>query len=207
MRASQASHADGAACDGYEDAACNTLTLTLSRPAPYFHTVMSLWVTFPAKEENITEGGEQWWNSSKYQVGNGPYVLRSLEPFVRATFAPNPNYWAGVGNVNFEYSYITDSAVSFEAYKGNEFDIIGLAAEDLEVVRPTPAEPGSQHLSRLLHLRRHVPSAEGTLHRSEGARGLCVRARPRDLGAGRAAGPWLADPDLDPARVPWVRRG
>jgi oligopeptide transport system substrate-binding protein len=133
-----ASHADGAACDGYEDAACNTLTLTLSRPAPYFHTVMSLWVTFPAKEESITEGGEQWWNSSKYQVGNGPYVLKSLEPFVRATFAPNPNYWAGVGNVNFEYSYITDSAVAFEAYKGNEFDIIGLAAEDLQVVQADP---------------------------------------------------------------------
>ncbi len=133
-----ASHADGAACDGYEDAACNTLTLKLSRPAPYFHTVMSLWVTFPAKEENITEGGEQWWNSSKYQTGNGPYILASLEPFVRATFAPNPNYWAGVGKVNFEYSYITDSAVSFEAYKGNEFDIIGLAAEDLQVVQADP---------------------------------------------------------------------
>ncbi len=133
-----ASHADGAACDGYEDAACNTLTLKLSRPAPYFHTVMSLWVTYPAKEENITEGGEQWWNSSKYQIGNGPYVLKSLEPFVRATFAPNPNYWAGVGKVNFEYSYITDSAVAFEAYKGNEFDIIGLAAEDLQVVQADP---------------------------------------------------------------------
>ncbi len=133
-----ASHADGAACDGYEDAACNTLTLKLSRPAPYFHTVMSLWVTYPAKEENISEGGENWWNSSKFHVGNGPFILTSLEPFVRAEFVPNPNYWAGVAKVNINFSYITDSAVSFEAYKGNEFDIVGLAAEDLQVVQADP---------------------------------------------------------------------
>lgn len=132
-----ASHADGTACNAdapYDDAECNTLTLTFSRPAPYFHTVMSLWVTFPAKEENITEGGEIWWNSSKFQIGNGPYVLQSLEPFVRAYFTPNANYWRGTGLVDFEYSYITDSAVSFEAYKNSEFDIIGLAAEDYQVV-------------------------------------------------------------------------
>lgn len=134
----KASHADGAACEGYEDAACNTLTLTLSRPAPYFHTVMSLWVTYPAKEENISEGGEQWWNSSKFQVGNGPYVLKSLEPFVRAYFTTNENYWRGKANVDIEYSYITDSAVAFEAYKNNEFDIIGAAAEDLEVIKADP---------------------------------------------------------------------
>jgi oligopeptide transport system substrate-binding protein len=132
-----ASHADGTACNAdapYDDAECNTLTLTFSRPAPYFHTVMSLWVTFPAKEENITEGGDIWWNSSKFQIGNGPYVLQSLEPFVRAYFTPNANYWRGTGLVDYEYSYITDSAVSFEAYKNSEFDIIGLGAEDYPVV-------------------------------------------------------------------------
>ncbi len=133
-------HADGAACVDpvYEDAACDTLKITLSKPAPYFHTVLSLWVTYPAKEENISEGGEQWWNSSKWQVGNGPFVLKSLEPFVRAYFTPNANYWGGVAKVNVEYSYITDSAVSFEAYKNDEFDIIGLAAEDLAVVQADP---------------------------------------------------------------------
>ena len=134
----KASHADGAACEGYEDAACNTLTITLSRPAPYFHTVMGLWVTYPAKEENITEGGDNWWNSSKFQVGNGPYILKSLEPFVRGYFTPNPHYWRGVGQVDIEYSYIVDSAVAFEAYKNDEFDIVPLAAEDLQTVKADP---------------------------------------------------------------------
>ena len=141
----KASHADGAACEGYEDAACNTLTLTLSRPAPYFHTVMGLWVTYPAKEENISEGGPNWWNSSKFQVGNGPYILKSLEPFVRGYFVPNQYYWKGVGAVDIEYSYIVDSAVYFEAYKNDEFDIVPSAAEDLAVIE-ADADLKAQHM-------------------------------------------------------------
>lgn len=130
--------AAGNACVDYEQADCLTLKLTLSKPAPYFHTVMSLWVTFPAKEENIADGGEQWWNSSKYQIGNGPFVLQSLEPFVRGYFVPNPNYWGEKPTYDLEYRYITDGAVAFEAYKNNEFDIVGLGAEDLKTVQADP---------------------------------------------------------------------
>ena len=154
----KASHADGAACDGYEDAACNTLTITLSKPAPYFHTVMGLWVTYPAKQENIEEGGDIWWNSSKFQVGNGPYTLQNLEPFVRAYFTPNQYYWRGIGKTDIEYSYIIDSAVAFEAYKNNEFDIIASAAEDLAVIDSDPAlkadhlvYPGSCTIAVMFH--------------------------------------------------------
>ncbi len=135
----------GAPCTGYDQADCLTLKLTFSKPAPYFHTVMGLWVTYPAKEENITEGGDIWWNSSKFQVGNGPYVLASLEPFVRAFFTPNPNFHTGVGQVNIEYSYVVNSAVAFAAYQNNEFDIIGAAAEDLTTIEADP-QLKSEHL-------------------------------------------------------------
>jgi oligopeptide transport system substrate-binding protein len=134
MESVTASHADGAACTGYDDAACNTLTLQLSRPAPYFHVVMSLWVTFPAKEEVITEAGENWWVDGDNHIGNGPFILSILEMGTRTLYTPNPNYWGTVPNVSVDFAYITDSAVAFEAYKNDEFDIIGLAAEDYEVV-------------------------------------------------------------------------
>ncbi len=134
----QALDAAGNPCVDYEQADCLTLKIGLRQPAPYFHTVMSLWVTYPAKEELISEGGENWWNSSKYQIGNGPFVLESLEPFVRGYFVPNPNYWEGQATYDLEYSYITDSAVAFEAYKNNEFDIMPLAAEDLGTVQADP---------------------------------------------------------------------
>ena len=154
-------HADGTACaaeNTYEDAACDTLKLSFSKPAPYFHTVMSLWVTYPAKEENISEGGDIWWTSSKYHVGNGPFVLKSLESYVKALYVPNPNYWGDKAQINIEYSYITDSAVSFEAYKNNEFDIIGAAAEDIDVIKTDPvlskeliSYPGSCTYALMFH--------------------------------------------------------
>jgi oligopeptide transport system substrate-binding protein len=134
----QALDMSGNPCTGYDQEDCRIFKLKLSRPAPYFHTVMSLWVTYPAKEENIVEGGDNWWNSSKYQVGNGPYILQSLEPFVRGYFVPNPYYWKGQGNVDIEFSYITDTAVRFQAYRNDEFDIIAMGAEDRATAQADP---------------------------------------------------------------------
>ena len=125
----------GVACTDYEQTTCNTLKIGLAQPAPYFHVVMGLWVTFPAKEEMIAEGGDIWWNASKFHIGNGPFVLQNLEPFVRAYFVPNKAYWRGAATYDIEYRYITDGAVSFEAYKNNEFDIVPLGAEDLATVQ------------------------------------------------------------------------
>lgn len=143
----KASHADGAECADYEDAACDTLTLTFSKPAPYFATIAGIWVGYPAKQENIEEGGDIWWTSSKYQIGNGPFIWQSVEPFVKSVFVPNPNFsGAGIPTYNVEYRYIVDSAVAFEAYKNNEFDVIPSAAEDLPVIDADP-ELTAQHVT------------------------------------------------------------
>jgi oligopeptide transport system substrate-binding protein len=135
----KASHADGSDCADYEDTACDTLTLTFSKPAPYFATIAGIWVGYPAKEENITEGGDIWWTSSVYQIGNGPFIWQSVEPFVKSVFVPNPNFaGAGTPTYNLEFYYIIDSAVAFEAYQNNELDVILSAAEDLPVIDADP---------------------------------------------------------------------
>ncbi len=126
----KATDGGGVACTGYDQKDCNTLVIGLKQPAPYFHTVMSLWVTYPAKQELIEQGGESWYTDPALQLGNGPMVLSTLEPTVSAMFTPNANYWRGTAKVNIEFRYITDSAVSFQAYKNGEFDVIPLGAED-----------------------------------------------------------------------------
>jgi oligopeptide transport system substrate-binding protein len=140
-----ASHADGSACSGYDDEACNTFTVKLSKPAPYFHTVLALWVGFPAKQENIEAGGETWWLDAQYQVGNGPFILTEMEQGVISKFASNPNYWGGEPEYDIEYSYITDGAVSFEAYQNNEFDIVVAAGEDFAAIQADP-DLSAQHM-------------------------------------------------------------
>jgi oligopeptide transport system substrate-binding protein len=141
----KATHADGTVCADYEDAACDTLAIMLSKPAPYFHTIMGIWVAYPAKQELIEEGGEDWWTSSKYQIGNGPMVWKTMEPAVRSLFTPNENYWGGVAKVSIEYSYITESQVAFAAYQNDEFDIVGSAAEDFDTIEGSDALK-AQHL-------------------------------------------------------------
>jgi oligopeptide transport system substrate-binding protein len=141
----KASHADGSACTGYDDAACTTFTVTLSKPAPYFHTVLALWVGMPAKQENIEAGGETWWLDPEYHIGNGPWILTELEQGVTGKFASNPNYWGGEPNYDIEYSYITDGAVQFEAYKNNEFDVIASGGEDFAAIEADP-ELNAQHV-------------------------------------------------------------
>ena len=139
--------------DAYKEADCTVLKLKFanpvdfavkelagkSRPAPYFHTVMSLWVTYPAKEENIAAGKDIWWTSSKYQIGNGPFILKSIEPYVKAVFTPNANYAGDKPKIDLEYSYISDGAVAFEAYKNNEFDVIQFGAEDYKTIQADAA--------------------------------------------------------------------
>jgi oligopeptide transport system substrate-binding protein len=134
----KASHADGSDCTGYDDTACNTFTITLKQPGPYFHTVASLWVGFPAKQELIEAGGESWWLDAANHLGNGPFVMTTLEQGVTATYEPNESYWRGVPSYSIEMSFIEDSAVSSEAYKNGELDIDGLAAEDLALFQADP---------------------------------------------------------------------
>jgi oligopeptide transport system substrate-binding protein len=138
----QAQHTDGSACvvnadtgNAYDDADCNTLVISLSKPAPYFATVMGLWVTYPVKQENVEEGGDLWWTSTKFQVGNGPFIWAEAEPFVRALFVPNPNFNVNdIPTYSVEYRYITDGAVQFEAYKNDELDVIAYGGEDVAAI-------------------------------------------------------------------------
>jgi oligopeptide transport system substrate-binding protein len=139
LKAAVAVHAyqaDGTTpCTGYDDKNCTVLKVGTTNPAPYIHTVLSLWVTFPAKEEIIATDPDTWWTVAANHIGNGPFILTNLEANSVGNFVPNPNYWGGYAKVNIEYRYITDSAVAFEAYKNGEFDIVPLAAEDLATVQ------------------------------------------------------------------------
>jgi len=138
LKAAVAVHAyetNGNPCTGYDDKNCLILKVGTTNPAPYIHTVLSLWVGYPVKEEIIATDPETWWTVAANHVCNGPFILSNLEANTVANFIPNPNYWGGYAKVNIEYRYITDSAVAFEAYKNGEFDIVGLAAEDLATVQ------------------------------------------------------------------------
>ena len=54
---------------------------------------------------------------------------------MRTYFTPSPTYWGGTAKTDIEFSYINDSAVAFEAYKNDEFDINSVVGEDVDTIK------------------------------------------------------------------------
>ena len=126
---------NGAACTGYDQEDCRVLKITMTQPTPFMHTLLYMWVVYPVKQELVEAGGETWWLNAANHVGNGPFKMISMEQGTSIIYEANPYYWRGVPKFNLDMRFITDTAVAFEAYKNGEFDIIPLAAEDLQTVQ------------------------------------------------------------------------
>ncbi|MBA3470625.1 MAG: peptide ABC transporter substrate-binding protein [Herpetosiphonaceae bacterium] len=101
----------------------NTVVMQMAQPAPYFHTVASLWVMYPAKQEMIEKGGETWWQDPEAQIGNGPFQFSSIVEDQQIDFVRNDNYWNPAKLDGLSFIYIDDSSVALEAYKSGQLDI------------------------------------------------------------------------------------
>jgi oligopeptide transport system substrate-binding protein len=119
--------------DGYTQDDCLTLKLVFAQPAPYFHVIVGTWVAYPIKEENVG-AVKDIWNTLKSLVGNGPFVVKSIEPGMRVRFEANPNYRGDKAQVAIEYTYLADSA-AVQAYKKNDLDVVVLVSDDIEKVQ------------------------------------------------------------------------
>jgi oligopeptide transport system substrate-binding protein len=116
-----------------------TLVIDLVGPAPYFATLASLWVFFPAKQELIEQGGEDWWKDPTLQIGNGPFQITSYDEELQVGFTANENYWQGRPAADgIEYVYIGESAVAIEAFRSGDLDIVDVDPAQIPVVQADP---------------------------------------------------------------------
>jgi oligopeptide transport system substrate-binding protein len=124
-----------------------TLELTLTHPAPYYPTVASLWVFFPAKQELIEQGGDAWWKDPALQLGNGPFQISGWDENQRVSFVANEHYWAGRAKLDgMEYIYQGESSVALEAYKNGDLDIMQVDSVQIPEIQ-ADAELAPQLLS------------------------------------------------------------
>jgi oligopeptide transport system substrate-binding protein len=114
----------------------NTLTLTLTHPAPYFPTVASLWVFYPVKQELVEKGGDAWYKDPKAQIGNGPFQMTTYDDGQEIDFVANKNYWAGSPKLDgINYIYQKESSLALEAYKNGDLDIMTVDPQQIPVVK------------------------------------------------------------------------
>lgn len=124
-----------------------TLQITLNQPRPTFLQLMSLWPTYPVREDIISQYGNEWIEPPHY-IGNGPYILTEWVHGDHMTFKPNPNYWGTKPKLTEIYmTMITDVNSELEAYENNELEIsrVPLGMEKAVLADPVLGKESLRH--------------------------------------------------------------
>jgi len=114
-----------------------TVTFDLTQPTPYFHTLTSLWVAYPAKQDLVEKGGDTWYEDPANQVGNGPFKITTIDQSQNLIeLQANDNYWAGRPKLDtVRLVFIGDLGVALQAYKSNEIDITVPDPNDVPTIK------------------------------------------------------------------------
>jgi oligopeptide transport system substrate-binding protein len=123
-----------------------TIKFTLTQATPYFHTLAGIWVSYPAKDDLVTKGGETWWEDPANQVGNGPFQITKIDKSSNVIeYKANENYWGGKPKIEgVQYKYIDDLAVALQAYKNGEVDVMTPDPNDVPGIK-ADADLGKQY--------------------------------------------------------------
>ncbi len=109
------------------------ITFKLIEQAPYFNSIAALWVGVPTRESDVTKGGDKWTEPATF-IGNGPFKLTEWKHNESMTFERNDNYRNPTKLKTWKKVMINEGAVAFAAYRNNELDAVGVAAEQLRTV-------------------------------------------------------------------------
>jgi oligopeptide transport system substrate-binding protein len=116
-----------------------TLQIDFTNPTPYFHTIAYTWVFYPVKKEIVAKDPDNWWRSAKNHIGNGPFIVTSIDEDQRWSFAANDKYRLGRPKLDgIEYVYVGDPTVALQAYRAGDLDIVGVSPTVIEEIRDDP---------------------------------------------------------------------
>jgi len=115
-----------------------TIQITLAAPKATFTTIMSLWPSFPAREDVITKFGDKWTDPGNI-VTNGPFVITGLTAGAggQVVLEPNPN-WALEPKPalrKITVKYIDDLEAAFRAFQTGELDITNIPAPEIPTIK------------------------------------------------------------------------
>ena len=113
-----------------------TLEVTLVDPlgVEAFKNVFSLWTTFPARLDIVSQFGDKW-TDPEHIVSNGPFKMTELVPGDHVTLAPNPNYTAGSPTKlqSLKIQFIDDYSVGARDFQNDEIDITRIPDTDVPI--------------------------------------------------------------------------
>lgn len=89
------------------------LQVTLSRPTPYFLSLMSIKTFFPVPAHVVSQYGDLWTRADHF-VSNGAYILKEWVPNERVEVTRNPYYRDDASTVINNVTYLALSSQSAE---------------------------------------------------------------------------------------------
>ncbi|MCG9606455.1 peptide ABC transporter substrate-binding protein [Vibrio alginolyticus] len=101
-----------------------TVEISLSKPTPYFMSLMSIKTFFPLPTKLVEEKGEQWTRAENIAT-NGAYTLSKWVPNEYVEVTRNPNYWDNDSTVINKVTYLGLSSQNAELirYQSGEIDM------------------------------------------------------------------------------------
>lgn len=101
-----------------------TVEISLSKPTPYFMSLMSIKTLFPLPAKLVQEKGDQWTRAENIAT-NGAYTLSKWVPNEYVEVERNPNYWDDTSTVINKVTYLGLSSQNAELirYQAGEIDM------------------------------------------------------------------------------------
>ncbi|MEZ8510270.1 peptide ABC transporter substrate-binding protein [Vibrio splendidus] len=101
-----------------------TVEISLSKPTPYFMSLMSIKTFFPLPTKLVQEKGDQWTRAENIAT-NGAYTLSKWVPNEYVEVERNPNYWDDTSTVINKVTYLGLSSQNAELirYQAGEIDM------------------------------------------------------------------------------------
>jgi oligopeptide transport system substrate-binding protein len=110
-----------------------TFEVSLARPAAYFVSIATLWVTAPLQE------GFEFGEAEGY-VSSGPFILTEWEHEATLTVEPNPSWTGGPQATleRIEFPIIADPVQTLAAYENDEVDLAAVPSSEVPRIREDP---------------------------------------------------------------------
>ena len=99
-----------------------TVEISLSKPTPYFMSLMSIKTFFPLPTKLVEEKGDQWTRAENIAT-NGAYTLSKWVPNEYVEVTRNPNYWDNDSTVINKVTYLGLSSQNAELIRYQSGDI------------------------------------------------------------------------------------
>jgi oligopeptide transport system substrate-binding protein len=100
------------------------LKVTLSRPVPWFPSMVANAAMYPVSQQVIEKEGDSWTSPGKL-VGNGAYQLQDRVVNEKIVLVRNPHYWDDKKSVLTKVTFIpiNEESSATKRYRANDIDI------------------------------------------------------------------------------------